>query len=262
MFQNVAFLNFIELYLLFYERKFMLEQPLNSTDTVINSSDSTTKTETVNTVPQITENQHIVATAQSLFNVPPAEIQLPQDTFHACVVSPAGVTLSSTRGGDLDLTLENITLQPVNISVYYRLKVPGRDANEGTVKAFNGYVEEEGNRIPQDEYLNRVKKDFPEASWEERGALFTRFKSAEPLKSGVAVPLTSSDFVMVYLSPSSLKAWKSFIFLAELNKDTVEAKNKTCVQLTKRDKKGKSFSWVHFDFTAVEDPAEQSPLAA
>lgn len=240
----------------------MLEQPLNSTETINNTLNSTTLNGTVNTVPQVTENQHIVATAQSLFNVPPAEIQLPQDTFHACVVSPAGVTLASTRGGDLDLTLEHITLQPVNISVYYRLKVPGRDANEGTVKAFNGYVEEEGNRIPQDEYLDRVRKDFPEASWEERGALFTRFKSAEPLKSGVAVPLTSSDFVMVYLSPSSLKAWKSFIFLTELNKDTVEAKNKTCVQLTKRDKKGKSFSWVHFDFTAVEDPAEQSPLAA
>lgn len=240
----------------------MLEQPLNSTETINNTLNSTTLNGTVNTVPQVTENQNIVATAQSSFNVPIAEMQLPQETFHACVVTAAGISLASARGGELDLTLDSITILPINIAPYLRLKVPGRDTNELTIRAFNGYVEEEGNRIPQDEYLNRVKKDFPEASWEERGALFGRFKSADPLKAGTVVSLTSSDFVMAYFSPSSLKAWRSFVFLAELNKNTVEAKNKTCVQLTKRDKKGRGFNWVQFDFTAVEDPAEQSPLAA
>lgn len=240
----------------------MLEQPLNSDETTANSLDSTTKIETTNTVPQVTENLQTVTTAPSLCSIPPAEFQLPQETFHACVVTSAGISLATTRGGELDLTLDSITLQPINISVYHRLKVPNKDANELTVKAFNDYVEVEGIRIHKDEYLNRVQKDCPEASWEERGALFGRFKSAEPLKSGVAIPLTPSDFVMAYLSPSSLKTWKSFIFLAGLNKDTAEAKTKTCVQLTKRDKKGKNFTWVHFDFTAVEDPAEQSPLAA
>lgn len=240
----------------------MLEQPLNSTETTNNSFNSTTLNGTVNTVPQVTENQNIVATAQSLFNVPPAEIQLPQDTFHACIVNSAGVNVASTRGGELDLHLDSLTLQPLNISVYYRLKVSGKDANTLAAKAFNGYVEVEGNRIPKDEYLNRIKKDDPEASWEERGALFGRFKSAKPLKSEVVVPLTPSDFVMVYFSPSSLKAWKSFVYLAEVNKNMVETKNKTCVCLTKRDKKGRGFNWVQFDFTAVEDPAEQSPLAA
>ena len=262
MFQNVAFLNFIELYLLFYERKFMLEQPLNSTDTVINPSDSTTQIETANAVPQVIGNQHIVTTTPSPFSVPAPEVLLPQDTYHACIVTSAGVDIASTRGGELDLTLDSIVLQPLNISVYHRLKVPGKDANTLAVKAFNGYVEVEGNRIPRDEYLDRVKQEKPEASWEERGALFGRFKSAEPLKSGTSVPLTSSDFVMVYFSPSSLRAWKSFVYLAEVNKNMVETKNKTCVRLTKRDKKGMGFNWVQFDFTAVEDPAEQSSLAA
>ena len=269
MFQNVAFLNFIELYLLFYERKFMLEQPLNSTETTINSLDSTTQIETVNAVPQVipTQNPAIAVSHEkntNIFNISRLKERRDLSNSHSVMIKTSGISIAQTKGGTPNLALESVIVIPVSLTLYDKLSLNNGNSDETSglsVTAYNGIVEEDGVSYSQEDYLAKIRQQYPKADWKKRGALYCKFVSGEPLKSkgvptspGVEAALKIIDFVTVFLSPTSLKAWdnaeESYRYQAAWNPGACN-----CVQLTKIDKEAKirnsNVSWSQFEFTAV-----------
>lgn len=247
----------------------MLEQPLNSTDTSANSLDSTTQIETANAVPQVIPTQ-IPAIAVSpekntnIFNISRLKERRDLSNSHSVMIKTSGISIAQTKGGTPNLALESVIVIPVSLTLYDKLSLNNGNSDETSglsVTAYNGIVEEDGVSYSQEDYLAKIRQQYPKADWKKRGALYCKFVSGEPLKSkgvptspGVEAALKIIDFVTVFLSPTSLKAWdnaeESYRYQAAWNPGACN-----CVQLTKIDKEAKirnsNVSWSQFEFTAV-----------
>lgn len=221
----------------------MLDQSIN---TLENSTSETTST---TVLPQVTPSNVTSTLAKNPFDVPILTERPVSDMHHGCMVRTGGIFLASVKGGDLDIVLDSLTIQPLAYLPYDRLKLNTDKDSEVMAWAYNGITEVEGVEWRKEDYLEEVRKTFPKATWENRGCVIGRYITSELLKGGVA-PLTSTDFVAVNLSPSSAKAWKAFVQLAGFNIDSGFPIG-NCVELTKQDKSTKKVSWSQFGFNAV-----------
>ncbi|NUF08939.1 hypothetical protein [Snodgrassella sp. ESL0324] len=247
----------------------MLEQPLNSTETTNNSLNSTTLNETGNTVPQVISTQNPATVTNpgantNVFNISKPKERRDLSNSHSVMIKTSGIAIAQTKGGTPNMLLESAIVIPISLTLYDKLSLNDGNSEETpaiSVTAYNGIVEEEGVSYSQEDYLAKVRKQYPKADWKKRGALYCKFVSGEPLKSkgvptspGIELALKTIDFVTVFLSPTSLKAWdnaeESYRYQAAWNPGACN-----CVQLAKIDKEAKirnsNVSWSQFEFTAV-----------
>ena len=217
-------------------------------------------------MPISAPNTQIAATNQAIeggFTFEVVKERLPADLSNTCMISNSDMLISPAPGEEANINLDKLVIIPRYYLTYERLELkPGTSTPTSpteTAYAFDGKVEIEGIEYTKEEYLTKVRETFPKARWLERGAIVGRYISSEPTKSSTVVPLTSKDYVQVYLAPSSVRAFKSLVLRMELNaKDGIISGN--CLELGKMRKNSNNHQWTQFTFKDVH--VDTKPLLA
>lgn len=180
---------------------------------------------------------------------------LPRDATVPCTINSGaiafGENLKHNFGDYLDIT-------PANITNYVKLDLgvaqPTEDQKRLMLACYDGNtvtVEEEV--MAADDYLAKVKKDYPKASWKKRAVIHAKYVGSDR-HDKVKDELAADDILAIYLSPSSKKALDAFLVKTDLMNPI--AGN---LRLTKVTESTKTLSWTHFKFE--RQPAAQRQAA-
>ena len=236
-----------------------------------------TETETATaTPPESTEIPHPTGTSISVsvqdkqtalinqaiesgFNIEIVKYRMPADMCNSCMILDSDMLVSPAPGEEATIQIDKLVIDPRRYLTYERLELtPGSsDTSQEVTYAFDGIAEVEGIEYTTEEYLEKVRKKFPNARWLKRGAIVGRYISSEPTKSSTIVPLSPKDLVQVYLSPSSVRSFQALVMRMELNaKDGIPRGN--YLELTKTKKRSNKNTWTQFAFKDVDMDTEAS----
>lgn len=238
----------------------MLGQPINNSQTIIEEQ-NTMQNEATNLVSAPAPSLGIM-TAQphavhNPFEVKAVDTFFDPDSYHTCAITSSSLYISEEPSGDPSTPIKNLTIHPSAIVEYDRLNYGDgvNNSDREKVLAFNGIVEIEGKEHTKEDYLEEVRKTYPDAKWDRRGCLYGHIIEVVLLDNKVHEKLRFPKFVQVFLAPTSLRAWNSIKTTTEFNCQMgIPVGN--CVmlstQIAKSNKgKSKGTSWTKFTFEPV-----------
>ena len=227
----------------------MLNNDVNTLDTQA--------TETTAAVPAIPAATAVAGLAQ--FSSPFSQLThqfynelgmyiVPSEAVTGCTVIGSSIKFGKQMENDAG---DFLLVQPVNVTPYLKCKLglpnPTEDEKRLQVNCYDGKTVVYDNvTYSKEEYTEMLRtKGYSKVTWDEQGVIHGMYLGCD--RSSKVEVKEDDKLFAVYLSKSSYKAWKAFLF-----KSSISTGAGNLLKLTKETKSWNGVTWTQFSFERAE----------